>query len=296
MDKINLPLTNLVLEGGGVKGIAYVGALEVLDEMNKLEKIENVAGTSAGAITACLVALRYSAADIKKIVFDLDFNSFEDHKNPLRVATKYGLYAGDAFLKWITGLIERKGLPATATFSDLQKGGFRNLKVFATDLYTKSIQEFSAATTPDTILAEAVRASMSIPLFFKSWKFSNNKPNDHIYVDGGVLLNFPINTFNDKEHRLGHTLGLHLDNLSGEQKVNAFGYDHIGKYIRSLFDTLLKAQVVEFEEDPEEMKHTIRIDDLGVSATDFALSDKVKNELIAQGKKAANAFFSSVPA
>lgn len=291
MENTKLPITNLVLEGGGVKGIAYVGALEVLDDLSMLDKIENVAGTSAGAITACLIALRYSAGDIKKIVFDLDFNSFEDHKNPLRIATKYGLYAGDAFLEWISNLIAKKDLDSKATFSDFEKAGCRNLKVFATDLYTKNLQEFSAQETPDTIVAEAVRASMSIPLFFKSWKFSNNLPNDHIYVDGGVLLNFPINTFNEKEHKLGHTLGLHLDNLTGEITTDAFGYDHIGKYVRSLFDTLLRAQIVEFEENPEELKHTIRIDDLGVSATDFGLTDDTKNKLIEQGKIAAKAYF-----
>ena len=293
MNNTSLPITNLVLEGGGVKGIAYVGALEVLDEHNILEKIENVAGTSAGAITACLIALRYSSADIKSIVFDLDFNSFEDHKNPLRIATKYGLFAGDAFLEWITQLIEKKGLDRQATFTDLKNAGCRNLKVFGTDLYTKGLQEFSFEQTPDAIVAEAVRASMSIPLFFKSWQFSNGIPNDHIYVDGGVVLNFPINAFLEKEHKLGHTLGLHLDNLSGEKEVNAFGYDHIGKYIRSLFDTLLKAQVVEFEENPEEFKHTIRIDDLGVSGTDFGLSEDTKNRLIAEGKKAAEVFFNT---
>jgi NTE family protein len=291
MENTNLPITNLVLQGGGVKGIAYVGALEVLDDLQLLDKIENVAGTSAGAITACLVALRYSAAEIKSIVFDLDFNSFEDRKNPLRVATKYGLYAGNAFLDWITNLIVKKDLGEKATFADFKAAGCRNLKVFGTDLYTKGLQEFSAETTPQTIVAEAVRASMSIPLFFKSWKFSNSIPNDHIYVDGGVVLNFPINTFLEQEHKLGHTLGLHLDNLSGEKTVDPFGYDHIGKYIRSLFDTLLKAQVVEFDENPEELKHTIRIDDLGVSATDFGLSDETKNKLIAEGKKATTAFF-----
>jgi NTE family protein len=292
MGNTGLPITNLVLEGGGVKGIAYVGALEEIDKQGILDKIENVAGTSAGAITACLISLRYTAEEIKKIVFELDFNSFEDRKNPLRILTKYGIYAGDAFLAWITKLIQKKNLGPKATFSDFQKAGCRNLKVFGTDLYTKSVQEFSVESTPDAIVAEAVRASMSIPLFFKSWKFSNSIPNDHIYVDGGVLLNFPINTFNEKEHKLGHTIGLHLDNLTGDKKPIAFGNNHVGKYVRTLFDTLLKAQVVDFENNPEEFKHTIRIDDLGVSATDFGFSDTVKNNLIAEGSKATKAFFS----
>jgi NTE family protein len=44
------PFTNLVFEGGGVKGVAYGGVLEVLDQQGILDQIQNVAGTSAGAI------------------------------------------------------------------------------------------------------------------------------------------------------------------------------------------------------------------------------------------------------
>ena len=287
-------IKNLVLEGGGVKGIAYVGAIQKLADMGKLAHIEKVAGTSAGAITACLLALRYSAAEIYKIVFDLDFKSFEDGKRIFRVFTKYGIYRGDAFLKWMTKQIIAKsdlGLSTKATFADFQAVGCRELRVFATDIYTQKIQEFSYQTTPNTIVAEAVRSSMSIPIFFKAWQFSNSIPNDHLYVDGGVLLNFPINTFTEKGKHTTQTLGLHLDNLAGKPTVEAFGYNHVRKYIRSVFDTLLTAQVVDFENDAHEMLETVRIDDLGVSATDFALTDKIKKALIQQGSDAVEKHF-----
>ena len=113
MSNTHLPITNLILEGGGVKGIAYVGALEVLDNLKMLDKIENVAGTSAGAITPWLVSLRYTAAEIKKNVFDLDFSSFEDHKNPLRIATKYGLFTSKPKQRLWNHLLEKaSSLPA----------------------------------------------------------------------------------------------------------------------------------------------------------------------------------------
>ena len=287
-------IKNLVLEGGGVKGIAYVGAIQKLDDMSVLEQVEKVAGTSAGAITACLLSLRYSATEIHKIVFDLDFKSFEDHKNLFRVFTKYGIYGGDAFLAWISKLIANKSgmnLSAKATFADFKAAGCRDLKVFGTDLYTQKSQEFSVDATPNAIVAEAVRSSMSIPMFFKAWKFSNSIPNDHLYVDGGVLLNFPINVFTVNDQHVEQTLGLHLDNLSGKPTIEPFGYNHVRKYIRSLFDTLLTAQVVDFENNPHEMLETIRIDDLGVSATDFALTDKVKKALIQQGSDAVEKYF-----
>lgn len=77
--------TNLVFEGSGVKGIAYAGALEVLNQENILPNITKVAGTSAGTITACVLSLGYSAADIKTTVMEMNFNSFEDGWDPLRI-------------------------------------------------------------------------------------------------------------------------------------------------------------------------------------------------------------------
>jgi len=108
-----------------------------------------------------------------------NFKGFEDSWDPLRIATKYGLYKGDAFLTWMKQCITGKGLAATATFADFQKADMLDLRVFASDLNTRSLKEFSVATTPDTIVAEAIRASISIPLLFQAWTFSNGNPDNH---------------------------------------------------------------------------------------------------------------------
>ncbi len=65
---------NLVFEGGGVKGIAYAGAIQVLEKQNILEDIRRVAGASAGAITAALLSAGASSRDIEEIVGLLDSN------------------------------------------------------------------------------------------------------------------------------------------------------------------------------------------------------------------------------
>ena len=64
---------NLVFEGGGVKGIAYVGALQVLEEKKILPGIIRVGGTSAGAINAVLVGLNYSPAETQQILSRMNF-------------------------------------------------------------------------------------------------------------------------------------------------------------------------------------------------------------------------------
>ena len=216
---MSLNIKNLVFQGGGVKGIAYAGALEVLEEAKILDKVERVAGTSAGAITACLLALKYDAADVKQIIFNTQFKKFEDGWNPFRVISKYGLYKGDYFRNLMGTYVKKKLGSKNATFKDLHAKTGMDLRVFATDLNTKNVREFSVAQTPTVAVADAVRASMSIPLFFQAFRFPKNNPNNHIYVDGGTVLNYPITTFDD-ETPLEETLGFHLDNLSEKPNLN----------------------------------------------------------------------------
>ena len=61
------PFKNLIFEGGGVKGVAYVGALEALQERKILNNVKRVGGTSAGAINAVLIALGFTLKEIEEI-------------------------------------------------------------------------------------------------------------------------------------------------------------------------------------------------------------------------------------
>ena len=104
---------NYVFEGGGVKGLAYVGALKVLEQKGIHKSIERVAGASAGAICALLVALNYSSKEIQEILWHLDFNNFMDSnwgviRNTQRLIDDYGWYKGDFFEEWIEKVIKDK--------------------------------------------------------------------------------------------------------------------------------------------------------------------------------------------
>lgn len=284
-------IENLVFEGGGVKGIAYAGAIKALEEQGILNHISGVAGTSAGAITSCLVALNYDADEIKGLVDSTNFKSFEDGWNPLEIPLKYGLYKGDAFLSWIKKAIKSKTGNENSTFKDLHDNGFKDLRIFATDLNLKAVKRFSYKVTPQVIVAEAVRASMSIPLFFRAWQFSNNIPDNHLYVDGGTIYNFPIDAF-DKDGLNPNTLGFFLENNSGIQVSNNLKYDHILEYVRVLFDTVLLAQKIDFNQNKTDQKQTVVIDDYGISATDFGISEAQKIKLYNSGYSSTKSFLS----
>lgn len=292
-------IKNLAFKGGGVLGIAYAGAIKVLEDRQVLPNVEKVAGTSAGAITATLVSLGYNSGEIKDIVNGTSFKSFEDSKNIFRIFTKYGLYAGDATLAWLKQQITQKkdkNLSENATFRDFHNAGCRDLYVFASDLNLRSLAEFSFRNTPDVVVAEAVRASMSIPLFFKAWRFTNNNPNDHIYVDGGMVFNFPINLFDQGDVPNPETMGFYLANVKGVSKANDLGYNSIIQYVKVTFETILDAQSINFNNDPEQKNRSAVIDDLGISATNFDLTTDQEEALYQSGITCTNAFFDKTPA
>ena len=194
---------NLVFEGGGVKGIAYVGALEILDEEGILKDIERVAGTSAGAMVAVLIGLGYSAKELGDVLWDIKFKNFLDKdwgvvRNTKRLLEDYGWYKGDFFRDLMAGYIEKKTGNGETTFGELKKmrkdgKPFRDIHLIGADLTTGLSVVFNSEHTPKVKIADAARISMSIPLFFAAIKGVNK--DDHVYVDGGLLDNYAVKAF-----------------------------------------------------------------------------------------------------
>ncbi|MCJ7465333.1 MAG: patatin-like phospholipase family protein [Maribacter sp.] len=312
-------IKNLALKGGGVKGIAYVGALRELEQEGIYGNIDRVSGTSAGAIVAAMIAVGYSSDEIEALMHTMDFKKFKTGWNPIRLFTQYGLYHGDYILWFIHQFLSdsKYKLQKNATFADLKAAGGKELIVFAADLNIHTIAEFSNFKTPQCIVAEAIRASMSIPLFFKAWKFTNAIPNEHIYVDGGLVFNYPLSffdqaRFHEKNGANDETLGLYLESKTlYDAEVNAsqtpsgksnngnkrfytytFTYNNwITSYFKHAFDTLLNAQGIDFMEESHLVSRTVFIDDLGISATDFDLNPEDMDRLVESGKIGAQRYF-----
>ena len=191
---------NLVFEGGGVKTIAYIGAMTVLEQRGILRNIIRIGGASAGAINALIFALGYDLTEQRQILASTDFKKFKDHSFGLimdirRLAKDFGWYKGDFFSNWIGTLIKEKLGRRDATFKDLAKTDAPALYIVGTNLTTGFAEVFSDEHTSNMPLATAVRISMSIPLFFAAVLHG---PRRDVYVDGGVSQNYPIKLF-DRE-------------------------------------------------------------------------------------------------
>lgn len=322
---------NFVFEGGGVKGIAYLGALDVLEQKGVLQNIERIGGTSAGAINAVLLGLNYSTDEVRDIIWSLNFNNFMDNswgvlRDMKRLKDQFGWYKGDYFRNWIAQLIKAKTGNSESTFADIEalkvKKNFRSMYFMGTNLSTGFSEIFSAEHTPSTCIADAVRISMSIPLFFAA----KRSVRGDLYVDGGVLDNFPIKLFDRKKYidsnryictdyycKLNdqffnpdrtesdfvfnqETLGFRLDS---KEEIATFRdhaappvreIDNFFDYTWALVNTLLEAQQ-SYHLHSDDWERTIYIDTLGVKTTDFDLKDTQKNALIKSGIKGATAYF-----
>lgn len=191
---------NLVFEGGGVRGIAYVGALSVLEERGLLRDVRRLGGTSVGAIHALLVALGVGHAEQEAILRSLDFQRFLDDsfgviRDVRRLAREFGWNRGDFVSGWLGGVVRERLGHEAATFSELTARTGRELFVVGCNLSTGFAEVFSHERHPEMPVASAVRISMSIPLFFAAVRHG---PRRDVYVDGGVQLNYPVKLF-DRE-------------------------------------------------------------------------------------------------
>lgn len=304
----NYPYKNLVLRGGGILGIAYLGALRVLDEEGILPNIKRVSGASAGAITALATSICKTAAEIKELADTLDFKKvpdkrdgetdeeenkiFDDLACVKRLVNEYGWYTSDYFYGWLKKTIEGKfNQPAIPdelknkdgyqTFMDFKKAGFRDLFISVTNISKHRNEIFSVETTPGMPVADAVRKSMSIPLYFEAI----NMDGDY-YADGGTVNNYPMEVFDlekytdDKINFVDginmETLGCHLFTSEAsaarkEAEKKKKPKDNLARYMEDLFLTLLQIQIVYFNKTPNLIRRSAKIDDLGISAVDFSI-------------------------
>ncbi|MGE4424803.1 MAG: patatin-like phospholipase family protein [Pseudodesulfovibrio sp.] len=318
---------NLCFEGGGVKGIAYAGALKVLEQRGVMPDIRRVAGTSAGAISAALVAMGADWQKVKEIVGGTNFREFMDHYwllglNTHQLLHKYGLFKGEKFSEWMRDQIQELTGNADLTFSELwmlstsSPQTYRDLSMVGTNLNRQKSVVYNAVNSPDMPIWEAVRISMSIPLFFGACK----DESDDVLVDGGVSWNYPLDIYDrldfiadisrtdnytpvhytsrkwDDQIYNKQTLGMRVDNedeigvTRDRMQSPREDIDNILDYTKALLGFMLDmANKAHLHEN--DWHRTIFIDAKKVQTCDFNLSRSKVDELVQSGEDCANKYF-----
>jgi NTE family protein len=312
---------DLVLEGGGVKGTGLVGAITALTSAAAPYTFHRVAGASAGAIVASMLAAGYSAAEMNTIMTNLDFSQFED--NPGMFARHFeqigeglglvahdGLFMGRFLRDWIEHTLAAKNVHTWGDLKDDDPGSSLppeqryKLVVIVSDVSRGRMLRLPwdyqplLGVDPDTQpVADAVRSSAGIPFFFRPFHMTANPDvtgghGEILGTDGGMLSNFPVSIFDRTDGHpprwptFGIKLSARLSPAQGEWDPDA---DAI-QLAKSLLTTMQKARDQVYVDQPSVASRTIFVDTTGYNATDFHLTAADKQKLFSNGLAAGTKF------
>lgn len=209
---------DLVLDGGGVRAIAFAGALEAAEEMG-VERWVDIVGSSAGALVAVLLAAGYRPPDISRLLLDTNHvDVFRWRAGGLmtrlgRSWSNSGTVSPKRLRAWLEQLLERSPLGTPKpTFGELAaRQGSRGasttsrhrLRIIVSDLTAARMivlpddvedyedDQCNSLVGDDFPVVDAVLMSMCVPIWFKPVELRRNGAI-HYMVDGGLLSNFPV--------------------------------------------------------------------------------------------------------
>jgi len=316
---------DLVLEGGGVKGIGLAGAVATLARSGYT--FPRVAGSSAGAVVAALAAALQRAGEplerLEDVARSLDYRRLRDRGalgrmvGPLaRVVDGFslafdgGVFEGDYLRTWLKGTLADLGV---RTFGDLRVTdedsshaspaleGQYSLVVTASDVSRRRLVRLpwdygEYNLDPDEQeVADAVRASASIPFFFEPITLRSRTTDGETLVstmvDGGVLSNFPVALFDRTDGRPPRwpTFGVRLS-MRADGGVQTTEVNGTVSLALALVETMLEACDARHIDDTCVQARSIFVDASGISPVDFSITDEMQEQLLLAGHEAAGSF------
>jgi predicted acylesterase/phospholipase RssA len=291
-----------VFQGGGCRAAAFAGAYTEAVEHDV--HFAEVAGTSAGSITAALIGAGAKPAQLSKSIADLDFKQFMAEPDPVPrsamsvlvrstlsvlrrtplarytyFVSHLGMYSSSEIQKWVEQELHLL-LPHIGNrpirFGDLPIPTW----VVATDLKTGNVETWSTRSTPNEEVAPAVRASCSIPVFFQ--------PVASRYVDGGTLSNLPTFVFSGPGDRplSSRILAFTLEAQDDDPDLSS-----ASGLVRSLLNAVVDGSR-DLQLHIQRGVHVISIPTGDVKATDFEkMTPDTVALLVGKGQEKTHEFF-----
>ncbi|BAN33016.1 patatin-like phospholipase family protein [Mycobacterium avium] len=312
---------DLVLSGGGVKFIGLVGAIVAL--MDAGYSIKRVSGVSAGSVVAAILAAGCQAgeltgAQVKELAFSVPLHKWRDAGPVPYLGAAWGLardtsmYRGDVAHDWIRSELKNFGV---STFGDLVFDGDdlpderrRRLVVTVADVTAAQLvrlpwdyRRLYGLDPDEQPVADAVRASMAIPFFYRPVKLARADGTACTLVDGGVLSNFPIDTFDRPDGRAPRwpTFGITVmpsptEGIGAVMPVlKPLRFLPQTALLESLLITMLAGHDQTHLSQPWVAARAIAVESTNVGVLDFDVARFRLEELYDSGYAAAQAFLST---
>jgi NTE family protein len=315
--------TNLALEGGGMKGLAYSGAFEVLDSIGITQHIERVAGTSSGAMNGMLISIGYSGKEITHLNLIKNFGKYSQVGIPIlsgliRFYRTYGYYKTDRFMVDLAQAMRYKGISPDITFIELHKlrssnPKIKDLYIAGANLTDQKLEVFSHRTYPNMKIIDAVKISISIPLYYEAIFMQPNgsivhkkeaNQNTKVMTDGGVIDNYPFHIFDSlvyvnngqNSYYLCNkkTLGIKLEIDSSQQSMANHVISNQKEFIIA-FSHLSGETLGRRKLGTQQLEQSIFINTKGFNPKIRRLSKKQKQVIIRCGYQSTLKFFEDNP-
>lgn len=276
-------INTLILSGGGMKGIAYAGVFKYLEEIQNKKRfykdleinIKKLCCVSVGSIVGLLYVLQYSSKEIEDEIIQKNFKTLKDIDS-MSLFDDFGLDTGKNIMAWIESQLIKKNLDTNITFRELYIWNNIDFQIGVTNLSKQQYEIHNHINTPNMPVLTSIRMSISLPFFYKSVKYNNL-----LYVDGGIMNNYPIRLFSNMEGVLGC-------NLLSLEEHNTNDINTFDNYIYSLIGCIWNSTICLTE---EEKQKTIMIQTNETNTLNFLLNRNQKKKLIELGYSCTEKYF-----
>ena len=259
-------MKELAIGGGGIKGLAFAGALYQLEKMGQLDNLERVSGTSIGSFLAVCLVSGIKMKDLLDQLFEYDFSKIKDIDLSGLLERK-SVMKGKNLKEFFKEILSQKINPMT-TLEELYKKTKIDLIVPVTCVNTRSVEYINHKTDPELDVFTLISMSSAIPGFLPPVFYKNK-----LYIDGCVFDDLPMSVLG--EGAIGVTSLKNRHEFIETDKINTFTYFAI--FLKIIYDNIQK---------DNNYKNVIRIQTGKVEVTSFNITKDDKLTLINSGIRA----------
>ena len=270
-------ITHIVLSGGGAQGFSFYGFLR---EANKsgiwnIKNIKTMHSTSIGGFITAILCMdfEWDVLDdflIKRpwhTVLKLDLAAY------FRVFEKKGMVPKTIYEDAMKPLFAAKDMPVNVTLREFYEATGIEWHVYAADLNELCVVDISYKTHPDWTVTKALHCTSNLPIVFEPY-IENGK----VYIDGGTLVNYPINQCISNGANPDEILGLYKRNTIFDNQIgeNSSFVDYILGLLSRVFDRL----VYHTEGERPKIKHEYFVSDSMVNIENLMATASSQEERI----------------
>ena len=228
-------LKNLVLSGGGVTALGFLGILKLLYEYNLIKEIEHYVGTSMGAIICYLLTIGFNHNELLEFSKLFNFSKITEDIKLDNFLYNYGFIDMNNIKIILKNISNFKNIDNDITFKQHFEKTNKKLSITGTCLSDFKLYYFNYENSPDMKIFDAILISCCIPLLFEPIEYNNK-----CWIDGGIINNFPIDYCSDE---IENTLGIAIKDICFE-KCSINPKKDLPDYLSNLFKCLVYSDTI----------------------------------------------------